>query len=631
LFLGSNQLTGSVPQGIWNLSDLATLSLRENQLTGSISSEIGNLTNLTSLDLSRNNLSGSIPPEIGNLTNLTKLFLSLNQLTGPIPPQIGNLANLTELYLSSNQLTGPIPPQIGNLTSLELLTFFGNQLTGSIPSEIGNLTSLRALEFAGNSLMGSIPTQIGNLTNLEGLYLSYNRFTDLPSLVSLSALKDLSIENNSLTFEDIEPNIGVPLLMFAYSPQDDVGEARNITIPMRQSFGVSVSVGGTHNQYQWYKDGSMISGATSNFYTINSVTEGDAGVYTCLITNTVATELTLHSRPITVTIRTFPARTADSLALVALYNSTAGTGWTNRSGWLSGNLESWYGVSVGGGRVTSLDLEGNNLLGSIPSSIGNLRNLTELYLDSNQLTGSIPIEIGNLKNLEYLWLNSNKLDGLPSLSGLSALSELRIERNHFTFEDIEPNVGIASYFSYSDQDSTGQLQDTIIEKESSFVMSVSVAGAHNNYQWKKDGSPISGATSSTYTINSVTTSDEGSYSCDITNTVAAALTLHSRPITVSLDASSVPEIDLPEVYSMNIIKITTGNRLQIRYALPRKASVRFWLYNIQGSKIIDFSEEKPAGYYSREVDMNGVSRGIYFLRIDANRSEFTQTSKFVLM
>ena len=51
-------------------------------------------------------------------------------------------------------------------------------------------------------------------------------------------------------------------------------------------------------------------------------------------------------------------------------------------------------------------------IGSIPSEIGNLTNLTELYLYFNQLTGSIPSEIVNLTNLERLKLYNNQLTGV---------------------------------------------------------------------------------------------------------------------------------------------------------------------------------------------------------------------------
>ena len=84
---------------------------------------------------------------------------------------------------------------------------------------------------------------------------------------------------------------------------------------------------------------------------------------------------------------------------------------------------------------TTLNLSWNNLTGEIPSSIGNLTNLTTLFLHANQLTGlipseiwemtslttlslsdnqlsgEIPVEIENLTNLDYLYLNSNQISG----------------------------------------------------------------------------------------------------------------------------------------------------------------------------------------------------------------------------
>ena len=44
---------------------VTVLWLVSNQLNGSIPAELGNLTNLTSLGLARNRLSGSIPAELG--------------------------------------------------------------------------------------------------------------------------------------------------------------------------------------------------------------------------------------------------------------------------------------------------------------------------------------------------------------------------------------------------------------------------------------------------------------------------------------------------------------------------------------------------------------------------------------
>ena len=102
--------------------------------------EVYSVEDTDRLNLTFNQLTGSIPPEIGNLTNLTHLYLYGNQLTGSIPSEIGNLTNLTYLNLYGNQLTDSIPSEIGNLTNLEKLYLNGNQLTGEIPESICDLS-----------------------------------------------------------------------------------------------------------------------------------------------------------------------------------------------------------------------------------------------------------------------------------------------------------------------------------------------------------------------------------------------------------------------------------------------------------------------------------------------------------
>ena len=120
---------------VYSVEDTDSLNLSGNQLTGSIPPEIGNLTNLTNLDLHNNQLTGSIPPEIGNLTNLTSLELARNQLTGSIPSEIGNMTNLFSLYLDNNQLTGEIPESICDLDiDWNYSSIYNNQLCPPYPS-----------------------------------------------------------------------------------------------------------------------------------------------------------------------------------------------------------------------------------------------------------------------------------------------------------------------------------------------------------------------------------------------------------------------------------------------------------------------------------------------------------------
>ena len=70
LFLLSNELSGTIPSSLGNLSNLVILDLRDNELSGTIPSSFGNLTKLEWLILAFNNLSGTIPSSFGNLSNL---------------------------------------------------------------------------------------------------------------------------------------------------------------------------------------------------------------------------------------------------------------------------------------------------------------------------------------------------------------------------------------------------------------------------------------------------------------------------------------------------------------------------------------------------------------------------------
>jgi len=120
--------------------------------------------------------------------------------------------------------------------------------------------------------------------------------------------------------------------------------------------------------------------------------------------------------------------------LVELYNATGGENWTNKGGWLDPEASSWFGISVSGNKVSTINLAGNELTGEIPSSLGNLTELIALYLYSNELTGGIPDSLGNLNKLASLWLQSNQLTGeIPvSLGNLTELLSLNLSVNQLT-------------------------------------------------------------------------------------------------------------------------------------------------------------------------------------------------------
>lgn len=95
-----------------------------------------------------------------------------------------------------------------------------------------------------------------------------------------------SIEASSAGSVDVR-DVGAVITITA-QPQNrtlTVGDTLNLSVSATVSDGSALT-------YQWKHDGEDISGATSSTYTKASVTEDDAGAYTCQITSTTAGSLT---------------------------------------------------------------------------------------------------------------------------------------------------------------------------------------------------------------------------------------------------------------------------------------------------------------------------------------------------
>ncbi|XP_057484599.1 putative receptor-like protein kinase At3g47110 [Actinidia eriantha] len=200
LDIGLNNFTGELPASIGNLSTtLEYLVAGTNQISGSIPEGITNLLGLTMLVISKNSLKGEIPASIGKLEKLVDLRLFDNKISGAIPASLGNITQLRRLYLHTNNLSGNIPPSLGNCRQLELLRLFSNNLTGFIPKEVGSLSWITlSFNFAHNSLTGPLPTEIGNMSKLTELNVSNNKLSgEIPSTIAKCLmLERLDLEGN---------------------------------------------------------------------------------------------------------------------------------------------------------------------------------------------------------------------------------------------------------------------------------------------------------------------------------------------------------------------------------------------------------------------------------------------------
>ncbi|KAK3406209.1 hypothetical protein EUGRSUZ_K02366, partial [Eucalyptus grandis] len=377
LFLSSNNLTGSIPHSIRNLSNLSMLKLSKNNLVGPIPTSLGKLGNLTIFDISQNaifeitrltsldklelssiNLTGSIPHSIGNLSNLSMLKLSKNNLAGPIPTSLGKLGNLTIFDISHNAIFGSIPSEIGRLTSLDTLVVSFNSLISSIPHSIGNLSSLSSLDLYQNNLVGPIPALVGSLANLTSLTIGVNMFSgSLPSEFNrLTRLTHLDMNDNKLEGElPKDVCLGRSLVyFFAFK--------NHFTGPIPKSLESSLGI----------------------YPHLN---------YVDLSHNNLNSELS------------WKWEHCPNLTSLRVSNNQ-----------ISSDIPAIFG------RMAQL---------RIPRELGSLSMLLELDLSSNAITGNVPTKIGLLSHLVHLNLASNNLSGLMlvQLSSCKSLLTLNLILN----------------------------------------------------------------------------------------------------------------------------------------------------------------------------------------------------------
>ncbi|XP_028071687.1 putative receptor-like protein kinase At3g47110 [Camellia sinensis] len=137
----------------------------------------------------------------------------------------------------------------------------------------------------------------------------------------------------------------------------------------------------------------------------------------------------------TTTANTIVGNETDRLALLAFKTMITQdphgivNSWNN-----SYHFCEWKGVRCGHRhkRVTIIDLQSRDLVGSLSPHIGNLSFLHVLRLNNNTFQGEIPAEIGNLFRLQNLNLSINNFEGeIPAnLSRCSNLTFLGVGSNN---------------------------------------------------------------------------------------------------------------------------------------------------------------------------------------------------------
>ncbi|CAL5440675.1 unnamed protein product [Camellia sinensis] len=130
-----------------------------------------------------------------------------------------------------------------------------------------------------------------------------------------------------------------------------------------------------------------------------------------------------------------PATTADQTTLLNLKKLWQSPPWT--ASWNSSSSPcTWPEIQCTAGTVTGLLLRDKNIMGTIPPSICDLKNLTVLDLSYNYLQGDFPKVLYNCSGLQYLDLSQKFFVGsIPSdINRLSSLRFINVGGNNFSGE-----------------------------------------------------------------------------------------------------------------------------------------------------------------------------------------------------
>ncbi len=352
---------------------------------------------------------------------------------------------------------------------------------------------------------------------------------------------------------------------------------------------------GSGLNYQWRKDGTNISAATSFNYSASA-----AGVYKVIITN--SNGCIDSSNAVTVIVNSLPSASitpggattfcqGGSVTLSANSGSGLNYQWRKDGIDISGATGISFNASVSGNyKVVVTNTNGCIDSSSALTVVVNAR-LGATITANGSLSfcqgGSVMLNANTGSGLSYQW----KKNGL-NISGASSASYAVNSAGNYTVV-----VNNASNCSDSSTAVTVVVNplpnatitptgDTIFCIGGSVILNAN-AGTNLSYQWKLNGNNISGANAINYTANSA-----GSYQVVVTN--ANACKDSSRVITVTVNP-----LPIAPIITLNGLKLTTTSTGNYQWFRNDTA--------ISGATINNYDITQKGTYKLRITDVNGCS------------------------
>jgi hypothetical protein len=346
-----------------------------------------------------------------------------------------------------------------------------------------------------------------------------------------------------------------------YKPEPPtITQPASVTVTLGQTATFSVtatSPGPGAITYQWYENGVAISGATSSSYTTPPTTAGESGaVFTVVVSNTVGS---VTSSPATLTVQSPMAKSIVPSSSTPPYNSsvmlvptfTDGTAVIGSTG--VGSSDITASAVSGGSYPTPRLTSAKTYTLTVTDSKGNVASTTCLVTPTPVVITPITPANETIAPGQPAFTataTGGATDGLtwsatagsfsgnvwtsPNVAGTYTITATSVD---------EPSVFVTTTVTISGPVISTEPASQHVCTGSNILLTVTASYA-STYQWNLNGAPISGATTSSYTVSSAGSANAGNYSVTVTNgvgsvtssvaVVAVGSSITSNPASLSL-------------------------------------------------------------------------------------------------
>jgi hypothetical protein len=358
-------------------------------------------------------------------------------------------------------------------------------------------------------------------------------------------------------------------------------QPKSDTVTAGQSDTFSVTATGTAPlSYQWYKNGAPISGAKSSSYILPKVQASDSGTYTVTVSNVTLLNATSSQAvlkvnvPPSITVQpksdTVTAGQSDTFNVTATGTAPLSYQWYKNGAPISGAKSSSYILpkvqasdsgtyTVTVSNVTLLNATSNPAVLTVnPAPVApSISAQPQPQTVTAGQSATFSVTATGTQPLSYHWYKGVTPVGenSPSFSIVSVQASdagtYSVTVSNGTSPDAVSNGVLLTVNPAPIAPSiSAQPQSQTIVAGLSATFSVTASGtAPLTYQWTKDGAPVSGATSSSYSISDVQAANVGTYQVIVTSAALLSDTSNGAILTVTPAAPSITTQPLSQTVS----------------------------------------------------------------------------------